>query len=184
MNLLLPSAFATVQALPGILKLVQHLVLKGIPIAIATGSTRVNYLLKTAHLAELFSYFRLDSLEGEGGGRTVICGDDALLKGVGKPDPTIFILAAELLNFSTEEQRSHILVFEDSILGVEAARRAGMEVIWCPDPDLLSVLSEQKRGGLGGDGSAREEGGEWKASEMVKSLVEFRPEKWGLPAYD
>lgn len=158
MNLLLPSAFATVQALPGILKLVKHLVQKGIPIAIATGSTRLNYLLKTSHLVELFSYFRLDSLEGEGG-RTIICGDDALLKGVGKPDPKIFILAAELLNFFNVEARSHILVFEDSILGVEAARRAGMEVIWCPDPDLLSVLSEQKSGGVTSDGSSSEEGG-------------------------
>ena len=29
------------------------------------------------------------------------------------------------------------LVFEDSVLGVEAGRRAGMRVVWCPHPELL-----------------------------------------------
>lgn len=29
------------------------------------------------------------------------------------------------------------LVFEDSVPGVEAGRRAGMRVVWCPHPELL-----------------------------------------------
>ena len=31
------------------------------------------------------------------------------------------------------------LVFEDSVPGVEAGRRAGMRVIWCPHPELLKI---------------------------------------------
>lgn len=34
---------------------------------------------------------------------------------------------------------SECLVFEDSIAGVEAARRAGMRVVWVPSPNLLEL---------------------------------------------
>ena len=43
----------------------------------------------------------------------------------GKPDPDLFLLAAERLRVRPEE----CLVFEDSVVGVQAARRAGMRVI-------------------------------------------------------
>ena len=33
---------------------------------------------------------------------------------------------------------SECLVFEDSVPGVEAGRRAGMRVVWCPHPMLMS----------------------------------------------
>ncbi len=43
----------------------------------------------------------------------------------GKPDPEIYLLVAEALGFAPER----CLVFEDSLSGVEAARRAGCKVI-------------------------------------------------------
>lgn len=56
------------------------------------------------------------------------CGDDPILEGKGKPDPTIFIVAARLhLGIDTPEGRSKVLVFEDGAPGVRAARAAGME---------------------------------------------------------
>lgn len=86
-------------------------------IQIATGSKYSNYLIKTAHLSSLFSPF----------GSNLICGDDPILLGKGKPDPTIFIEAAKILGRGSEEKRREILVFEDGVPGVRAARAAGME---------------------------------------------------------
>jgi len=43
----------------------------------------------------------------------------------GKPDPEIYLKTASLLNFAPEK----CIVFEDSIAGVEAARKAGCKVI-------------------------------------------------------
>jgi HAD superfamily hydrolase (TIGR01509 family) len=50
----------------------------------------------------------------------------------GKPDPDLFLLAASRINVPAED----CIVFEDSELGLEAARRAGMQPIdvrpWLP----------------------------------------------------
>ena len=43
----------------------------------------------------------------------------------GKPDPEIFLLAAKRLGVNPGE----CLVFEDSLVGVEGARNAGMKVV-------------------------------------------------------
>ena len=43
----------------------------------------------------------------------------------GKPDPAVFLLAAERLGVPAD----HSLVIEDSVPGIEAARRAGMHCI-------------------------------------------------------
>ncbi len=48
----------------------------------------------------------------------------------GKPDPAVYLSAARRLGLSPNE----CLAFEDSLLGVEAAYRAGMRVIAVPDP--------------------------------------------------
>jgi beta-phosphoglucomutase family hydrolase len=52
----------------------------------------------------------------------------------GKPAPDLFLLAAERLGVPPEE----CVVFEDSDLGLEAARRAGMQAVdirpWLPRP--------------------------------------------------
>jgi sugar-phosphatase len=49
----------------------------------------------------------------------------------GKPHPAVFLRAARDLGV----EPGNCMVFEDSVAGVEAARRAGMRVIAVPDPD-------------------------------------------------
>jgi len=51
-----------------------------------------------------------------------VCGEDVRR---GKPDPEVYLLAARAIRI----EPSDCLVFEDAIVGVQAARRAGMRVI-------------------------------------------------------
>ena len=59
--------------------------------------------------------------------------------------PDIYLLALEAINQELREQGNgereitpeECLVFEDSVPGIEAGRRAGMRVIWCPHEGLL-----------------------------------------------
>jgi len=160
----------TVALLPGVRRLVLHLKAHNIPIAIATGSWRRNFTMKTAHLGEVFNCF-----EGR-----VVCADDAKYVMKGKPAPDVFLTAAkELLgrdvgipgercNDTQEEERASGLVFEDAIPGFQAGKRAGMSVVWVPDPALLSV----------------EYSGEEKPDQTLGSILHFVPEEWGLPPYD
>ncbi|KAJ3576780.1 hypothetical protein NP233_g196 [Leucocoprinus birnbaumii] len=168
-NRLQDELWPTVPLLPGVSKLVHHLKFHNIPIAIATGSRRRNYEMKTAHLQAVFGCF-----EGK-----VICGDDVHYKFKGKPAPDIFIIAAkELLSRDvgsvgespTEkqtEERSKGLVFEDGLPGMQAGKRAGMSVVWVPDHNLLDV----------------DYSGEEKADQILRTLEDFVPEHWGLPPY-
>ncbi|KAJ3827789.1 HAD-like domain-containing protein [Lentinula raphanica] len=175
-NILQDLAWPTVPLLPGVRKLVLHLRRHNIPIAVATGSRRRNYEMKTGHLEDVFGCF-----EGK-----VICGDDPRPGMRGKPDPDIFLIAAkEMLGRDigpvqgadeegvslTEEQkleRRRGLVLEDGLPGMQAGKRAGMSVVWVPDANLLNV----------------DYLGHEKADQILKSLEEFVPEDWGLPAYD
>jgi pseudouridine-5'-monophosphatase len=133
--------------------------------ALATSSRTVNYKLKTSHLEELFSVFPKDQ---------VVVGDDMRIKaGRGKPAPDIYLLALETINEgirrrrkeegSTEKEVSveECLVFEDAVPGVEAGRRAGMRVIWCPHPELLEEYKGREKEVLAGlTGEHKEEDGE------------------------
>ena len=124
------------QPLPGASKLVRHLHAHGVPIALATGSQRRNFELKSAHNGPAL----FDAFEGR-----VVCADDGLFApGRGKPHPDIFLVAAERFlglevgmgeigeggegAVSEDERavRAKGLVFEDGIPGVQAGKRAGM----------------------------------------------------------
>ncbi|EMD37670.1 hypothetical protein CERSUDRAFT_136395 [Gelatoporia subvermispora B] len=167
-----------VQPLPGAVRLVRHLRRHGVPIAVATGSQRRNYELKSMHLMEaLFGHF-----EGR-----VVCADDGLLApGRGKPHPDIFLVTAERslgrrvgmaeAGLASEEEtteRAKGLVFEDAIPGVQAGKAAGMNVVWVPDPNLLALGSDTTTP-LGPE----------QPDLTLKSLEDFVPEEWGLPPYD
>ncbi|KXN90947.1 (DL)-glycerol-3-phosphatase 2 [Leucoagaricus sp. SymC.cos] len=168
-NKLQDERWPTVPLLPGVNKLVHHLKKNNIPIAIATGSRRRNYEMKTAHLQAVFGCF-----EGK-----VICGDDAHYNIRGKPAPDIFIVAArELLErdvgpvdgcLTTQqvEERKKGLIFEDGLPGMQAGKRAGMSVVWVPDHNLLDI---------GYSGIER-------ADQTLTTLEDFAPEQWGLPPY-
>jgi pseudouridine 5'-phosphatase len=118
-----------VQLLPGVARLVAHLAAHNVPIAIATGSSRRNFALKTSHLQHVFSHF----------GSNVICGSDDGA-GRGKPFPDVFLAAArrlgrtvgsideegDVVEEKAREERARGLVFEDAFPGVVGGKRAGM----------------------------------------------------------
>ena len=135
--------WSRVQPLPGVARLVAHLAAHNIPIAIATGSSRRNFALKTSHLQHVFAHF----------GSNVVCASD---DGAGrsKPFPDVFLAAARRLGRAVgsideegdvvgekeREERARGLVFEDALLGVMGGKRAGMSgaFIHLPRPFVFS----------------------------------------------
>ncbi|OVA20206.1 HAD hydrolase [Macleaya cordata] len=87
----------------------------------------------------------------------IIGGDEVRM---GKPSPEIFLEAAKLLN----AEPSSCLVIEDSLPGVIGAKAAGMEVVAVPSLPKQSHLYTS-------------------ADEVINSLLDLRPEKWGLPPF-
>ncbi|KAL7415052.1 HAD-like domain-containing protein [Mrakia frigida] len=168
------AAFRAVLPLPGALELVRTLKERGVKIALATGSSKESFEMKTAHLPHLFSLFPADCL---------LTSSSPPVRPLsptsgptpGKPNPHIFLSAARALGIpvgvdeepANEEERrlrSRGLVFEDAKLGVEAGVRAGMNVVWVPDPELKALHPNSTLG----------------AKEVFSSLLEFDLEKWGL----
>ena len=146
------KAWPTVPLLPGIEKLVCYLKKYDIPIAVATGSRKRNYVLKTSgeRVRSVFQHFDLEKNVVTGDplpedpdvpGR-VANGGRGIRKGRGKPNPDIFLVAAKeclernVGDVSTDvsvdlaeewvAERRKGLVFEDAIPGVIAGKRAGM----------------------------------------------------------
>lgn len=103
--------FPMVKPLPGVERLVRHLHQHGVPMAVATSSTRSKFELKTSRNKELFALFD-----------HIICGDDPEIKN-GKPSPDLFLAAQRRLGSPPAE---NCLVFEDAVNGVQAALNANM----------------------------------------------------------
>jgi pseudouridine-5'-monophosphatase len=100
----------SVQAMPGAHDIIERARLAGLPIALATSGMRIHadISLGETGLAGLFD--------------SETTGDEVTR---GKPAPDLFLLAAERLGVAPGEA----VVLEDSPLGVEAARAAGMRVV-------------------------------------------------------
>lgn len=126
----------------------------GLKMAVATSSHRTNFELKTAGMKGLFSVFKEEN---------VVVGDDVRIpKGRGKPLPDIYLLALKTVNdgLPTGERKivpEECLVFEDSVPGVEAGRRAGMRVVWCPHPGLLGEFKGREKEVLAGRTGSHDE---------------------------
>ncbi len=88
--------------------LIKELIAAGIHTAVVSSSKNLHLVLKKTGLKELFE--------------VKLSGNDITK---GKPDPQIFLMAAERLNVSPGES----VVFEDATLGVEAAKRANMRCV-------------------------------------------------------
>lgn len=101
-----------VQAVPGVLEFARE-VSAFAPVAVASGSirTHVQRSLRAIGAGELFPI--------------IITPEDVTH---GKPDPEMFLLAAERMGVPPTE----CLVLEDGELGMEGARRAGMDyaIVW------------------------------------------------------
>ncbi|XP_041991066.1 bifunctional riboflavin kinase/FMN phosphatase-like [Salvia splendens] len=90
---------------------------------------------------------------------SVILGGDVVTSA--KPSPEIYLEAAKRL----EVEVASCLVIEDSLTGVAAGKAAGMEVVAVP-----SLPKQSHNFTL--------------ADEVINSLLDLRPEKWGLPAFE
>ncbi|KAK0841511.1 hypothetical protein LTR03_009912 [Friedmanniomyces endolithicus] len=137
-------------------------------------------------------------------------GDDGRIPaGRGKPAPDIYLVALETINARVrreggrEVEAGEALVFEDSVPGVEAGRRAGCQVVWCPHPELLELMrgkeklilagrtgqyeekEEVEKGEVGeGKGRRKDAPGEigdgW--GRLLRTLEDFPYEDYGLGA--
>ncbi|KAI9792636.1 MAG: hypothetical protein M1833_001040 [Piccolia ochrophora] len=120
-------------------------------LALATSSTTHNFKLKTSHLSSLLAPIPVTHR---------IRGDDPrVAAGRGKPAPDIYQLALKTINEGIREagngderpvRPEECLVFEDAVPGVEAGRRAGMQVVWVPNPGLRDEYREREAEVLAG----------------------------------
>lgn len=195
---LMRSHFANCVPLPGAKELLSHLsrsrsTALGISIELAVASTTTTeaYNLKmtrpeTKALLETFSSERR------------ILGDDPRVpSGRKKPAPDLYIVALAAIN-STRPPGTHeikpneCIAIEDSVAGVEAARRAGMRVIWVPHPFIIDQYDDESteavlagRSGmfsLGDELQLGEVGDGW--GERVRSLYELNCDKYGIQPPD
>lgn len=158
---------------------------KRVHIALATSSHAGNFALKTAHLTDLFSVFSAP--------RRVLGDDSRIAAGRGKPLPDIYLLALQTVNATLAPGEPPVrpeecLVFEDSVPGVEAGRRAGMRVVWCPHPKLRELYAGREdevlagRTGEAGAGVDEHQLGEprdgW--AEYLETLEGFPYERYGI----
>jgi pseudouridine-5'-monophosphatase len=124
--------------------------------------------------------------------RRILGSDHRLQHGRGKPAPDIYQLALQAINESREPTSPPImpqecLVFEDSVVGVEAGRRAGMRVVWVPHPELAAEYRGREKEVLAGRIGLVEIGDERQLgdiddgwAEQLHSLEMFPIEKFGL----
>jgi HAD superfamily hydrolase (TIGR01509 family) len=111
------------QPVPGVPEFVASLRRLGIPRAVATSATRpdVDRLLTELGLLDRFD--------------VIITAENVRF---GKPDPEVYLRAAEGLGLAPPA----CLVFEDSLVGVRAARTAGMRVIGVSTAHTDAELSD------------------------------------------
>ncbi|XP_052749148.1 probable pseudouridine-5'-phosphatase, partial [Galleria mellonella] len=132
-------------------RLLNHLHDCKIPMALATNSTEQAVRLHATIRPKLFGMFH----------HKVSVTDPEVDRG--KPNPDIYLVAAS--RFREKPKPIQCLVFEDSAIGVEAAKEAGMQVVMIPDSRLGR---EQTR----------------IATLVIRSLLDFKPELFGLPPFD
>ena len=122
-----------------------------------------------------------------------VLGDDPRVRqGRGKPAPDIYLVALQSLNSTANSGNKAImpnecLVFEDSLAGVEAGRRAGMRVIWVPHPDMAVEYQARQKDVLAGRTGMIDVGGDSQLgdiddgwAESILDLEHFNYEKYGI----
>jgi beta-phosphoglucomutase len=97
-----------IKVYPSTINFIEILRKNNLKVAVISSSKNCLFILEKAKLVDLFD--------------VIITGNDIKK---GKPDPDVFLLAAEKLNLNPQ----NCLVFEDAVLGVEAAKNAKMKVV-------------------------------------------------------
>lgn len=102
--------YTDVQPVAGLIEMIDYLKSCGIKLAVGSSGPRKNidFILQKCGISDKFD---------------VIVDGNSVTRA--KPDPEIFLVAAQGLGTSPAET----LVFEDSFAGIEAAHRAGMECV-------------------------------------------------------
>lgn len=91
----------------------------------------------------------------------VVTGSHPDLKN-GKPAPDIFLLCASM--FDPVPDPAQCLVFEDAPNGIQAACDSGMQSVMVPHQSLGSQYT-------------------LRATQVIHSLIDFKPSDFGLPAF-
>lgn len=107
--------------LPGVHEFIIELKDKGYPVALGSASKNAPRILTKVGLLDLFD--------------TIVDGNSVTKA---KPDPEVFIIAANNLNVSPAD----CVVFEDSQAGIKAANIAGMTSVGLGSPEVLSEADE------------------------------------------
>ncbi len=103
--------------MPGVVRIIEEAREQGIAVAIGSSSPH-SWVDTHAKRLGIFHYFK-----------HIICQDD-VAPGRTKPNPDIYLKALEVLKV----QNTEAVVFEDSLNGVDAARRAKIFVVAVPNP--------------------------------------------------
>ena len=110
-----------IEPLPGVRELLSALQAAEVPCAIGSSTERAN-LDCLLDLMDLRKFFRV-----------IVSGEEVVH---GKPDPSIFLLAAERLGAAPAD----CVVIEDALVGIEAAKRAGIPVLAVATTNPLEAL--------------------------------------------
>ncbi len=116
---------------PGVEDLIFQIRVAQLPMGVVSGALRceVELVLSRAQLAQYFT--------------VIVAGDDIK---VSKPEPDGYLLAVEQLNQQYPElkaQASECLAIEDTFAGIEAAKRAGMQVVGVANTYPFHMLQRQ-----------------------------------------
>lgn len=165
-----PSVFPLTQMMPGVERLLDHLKKHKIPMAIASSSKKRWFDVKTDKFGPKFpSYFH----------HILLAPEESRVKEC-KPAPDTFLVCREMfaedghgvkVNGIPLPPPSSFLVFEDSVSGVKAGVRAGMQVVMVPDPrmDVEAIKAREP---------------DLRPTLVLASMKDFRPEVFGLPPFD
>ena len=85
----------------------------------------------------------------------------------GKPAPDVFLVAKNRFKHGPSIDPQSCLVFEDSVNGIKATTKAKMRSVFVPDPKMPLEIALNA-----------------EPTVTVRSLHDFIPEMFGLPAYD
>ncbi|KAJ5569584.1 uncharacterized protein N7459_009014 [Penicillium hispanicum] len=155
-----------------------------IGLALASSTKSETYEVKKSRpeTKQLLNFIQAD--------RQVLGDDPRLGPGRGKPAPDIYLVALQSLNSGSGGKPilpRECLVFEDSVAGVEAGRRAGMRVVWVPHPDVAVEFATRQKDVLAGRTGMIEIGDDWQLGkiddgwgESISSLEHFDYEKYGI----
>ena len=115
--------YLDIKPLEGLHSFLEKLEKKGIPTAIATSAPRANvdFTISRTHIERFFPVIL----------------DDSFVT-IGKPDPEIYLKSAAALGMSPAQ----CLVFEDSLSGVTAGKRAGCKVVGLTTTHTPEELNE------------------------------------------